>query len=528
MVLGASLAVGLSLAGCASSPSVVGDLVPTQAAVAPTPSGATRPVATLGSLVVRRPEQTPRDALEEVDAAAGRRVDLVRVDMDWTSDFPTRDIAEMIDDGRSVYLTITPRRIDGSAVAWADIANRRAPVLEDLDRWAEMIASTPEISMVTFHPSADLETDPGFGSAEDFRSAWSAFFDAVNAADRDDDSVAIPDGELPSRRRLWVASDVLLRTGDPNLWYPGDTLVEAIGTENYNNYDCGAEPVAWQTPRQMLSPLVAFGSQHEQKSLVAAALATVEDDANETRKAQWYASIAEMLAAPELAKLDTVVVKHGADPLVPRCAWWVDSSPVSASGFGALASDPIVDGNHAAPADVRCAKIASYQALRSDGAATDVDRDGHADLYFGSESRVVGVGEEGADGRDQRVLLPFGPLDADPSGDERVILRVQLSGAGQRSAPPVKLSVLDRQTPVSEAGFDAASRPIDLAFMNSESLPGYYLIDVTDYVSAEHGVTFRLELEEPPALDGGGDPYPITMSEAELPADRPTLVVRAC
>lgn len=469
----------------------------------------------LGAAPGRRPGDTPLDALEHVEVAAGRQLDYVRAYVAWDGEFPDQRHQTIAAGGRAIHLSITSWRMDGTPVGWSDIANARFgdALFAEIQDWIGALARFDGELLVTFHHEPEIAED--LGSAEDFVAAWRRL--AGDLADRS-----------PDTETIWVVTGGGMRDPSINDWYPGDDVVDRIGADVFNWYGCRGESEPWRTAQETLSPLIAFGAQHPTKPLVVAEIGTDEDDAEPGRKASWYAELLDLLSLAAFEQISMVAFFHNDHSDSTTCDWWLNSSTAAADAFSVLATSATFAGDQAAPAVVRCPSRLHIPGGSSDEALIDTDNDGIVDLAFGAENRFVGIGEQGADGHDQRAILRFPPLATTPTDGERVELRVRLGQQVTGLVGNVQVSLLADPLVEGLAAFDAPAQVLTSGFMTAASRGGYYTVDVTDMVTDSGPSAFRLEVPGSGLIDGVVSPYLIGLSEATNEADRPALIVRTC
>lgn len=516
---GAALLVGALIGACSSdstadveptvtvrptSPPIVDEVVQQRASV-----------VNLGAVTVPRAGETPADALERIEAIAGRQLDYVRFELAWDQEFPAQEHLAAAADGRSLHVVIDAERSDGTAVRWRDIADVGFgdPLFEEIQGWVVRLADFEGDVLFTFDRLPD--TKPERGSAADFKDAWRRM--ATDLAAR-----------APEIATIWTVSQDALRPGIAAEWYPGEDVVDRIGADLRNSFACDGGDAPWRTPQETLSPLLAFGAQHPGKPLVVAEIATDEDAAEPLRKSAWYAELVELLSTAPFEQVSMVGFFDGEASDQPGCDWRVDSSPVTSEGFGALARASTFGGDDAEPAVVNCSSRLRVPADLSDEALVDTDADGVADVAFGLSNPTIGVGDQGADGHDQRVVLRFPALPTVLAEDEWVELRIRLVSAAQDLDSPLMLDAVADPSSFGLAAFNAAANTVAGELIAVDSPAGYYSAAVTDALAAGLPSVFRLQLTQPPIEDGITAAYLVAMAEAADEADRPTLLVRTC
>lgn len=288
------------------------------------------------------------DAAERarVETATGVALPVVRVFARWDTPFPTADQQALLDAGRIVHLSVRPRTDGGRAIAWADVAAAGADagldaadpdtadgaggVADELEEWVRVIGAAGERAAagggrlyVTFNHEPEAADSDGHGTAADYRAAWRAFVTRLRAVPGGDDV-----------RTVLVLNRGTYASGEADAWWPGDDVVDVVGVDAYNWYDCQAAPGAparpWMAPADLLAPALAFARAHA-RPLAVPEIASTEDPADPSAKAAWILDLAQTLADPEVAPdVEYAAWFPGHDQAWPRCRWAWDSTPASA------------------------------------------------------------------------------------------------------------------------------------------------------------------------------------------------------
>lgn len=300
------------------------------------------------------------DERRRIEAATGVTLPVVRVFARWDTPFPTVDQQTLLDAGRFVHLSVRPRTDGGRTIGWAELASAGpgseiggdagsepgagpasqietepdagpgTPVGDELDRWALAIGAAAERAAagggrlyLTFNHEPEAADSEGYGTAAEYRAAWRAFIARVRAA---------PGGEAV--RTVLVLNRGTYASGAADAWWPGDDVVDVVGVDAYNWFDCQAAPAGparpWAAPADLLAPALAFARAHG-KPLAVPEIASTEDPADPSAKATWILDLARTLADPAVAPdIEYAAWFPGPDPAWPRCRWAWDSTPASA------------------------------------------------------------------------------------------------------------------------------------------------------------------------------------------------------
>ena len=279
------------------------------------------------------------DAAERarVEAETGVALPVVRVFARWDTPFPTADQEALLDTGRLVHLSVRPRTDDGRSIGWAEVAAARPGTIvgDELDRWARAVGVAAERAAahggrlyLTFNHEPETTDSAGHGTEADYRAAWRAVVARVRSA---------PGGATV--RTVLVLSRGTFASGEAEVWWPGDDVVDVVGVDAYNWFDCqaapGAPPRPWAAPAELLAPALAFARTHA-KPLAVPEAASTEDPADPEAKAAWILDLARTLADPAVApRIEYAAWFGGQDPSWPRCRWAWDSSPASGRAMAA-------------------------------------------------------------------------------------------------------------------------------------------------------------------------------------------------
>jgi len=507
------------LASCASDPEVTADV---EIAATATPQPIAEEVVqqrtsivALGAVAAARSGETPAEALERLEAIAGRRLDYVRFEIPWDGEFPSQEHLAAAAEGRALHVVVSAQRRDGSAVAWSDMASVRfgEPLFAEIQSWIARLAEFDGELFVTFDRLPDTAVDRG--DAADFVAAWRRLHTDLSA-------------RAPEIETIWTISQDALLMGTAAQWYPGEDVVDRIGADLRNSFGCAGGDAQWRSPQETLSPLIAFGAQHPGKPLVVAEIATHEDAAEPLRKSAWFGELVDLLSTAAFEQVMMAGFFDGERADQPECDWRIDSSSVSGEAFGALALATTFGGDDAEPAVVSCPARLRVPADLSDEALVDTDGDGIGDVAFGGQSPAVGVGDQGADGHDQRVVVRFPALPTVLAEGEWVELRVRLASPAPQLESPLVLEAIPDIAAFGLTAFDSDARTITSEFIAPGSPGGYYAAAVTDALAPGLPSVFRLRLAQAPLADDRTDAYLVAMAEAVDEADRPTLLVRSC
>ncbi|MEM7341620.1 MAG: hypothetical protein AAF467_23435 [Actinomycetota bacterium] len=286
--------------------------------------GAARPAVLVGAAV---PGSDP-EALAGLEADIAATVGVVRVFTRWNTPFPTADHQRLLDEGRTLHLSVRPRTDDGTVIAWRALADAEpgSDVYERLVEWVDAVAPLGEQVYFTMNHEPETSDSAANGDAADFVAAWRRTVEVLRERGGTD------------TRTVLVLGRSAYASGEIDEWYPGDDVVDVIGVDPYNWYDCQGTDRPWLMPDELLAPALAFAAEHG-KPLAVPEIASSEDWANPQRKADWIDALADTLATPLVAEqVEFVAWFSVIDRSWPGCAWPYDSSTESADAFARLIS----------------------------------------------------------------------------------------------------------------------------------------------------------------------------------------------
>lgn len=294
---------------------------------ASTGSSATASSSTISALVPNRgvlfgtsngPQPFP-----EIESTVGRKFDIHRDYDFWDDQQPTRVVRTDLATGHVPALSIMTKRRGGGVVPWARIASGAEDAQIIAQARGFKALGAPLLVALNHEPENDLATH---GTQAEFRAAyrhWVSVYRAQGAT-----NVAF----------TWILMRGSFTTNaEADGWYPGDDVVDWLGVDAYNWYQCRRNK--WTSFAAATNSFRRWAAGH-QKPLIVAEYGTGEDPADPTRKGQWFRDAAEAVRTwPQLKAL--VYFHHDAHPAgLNNCGWPFDTSASSLAGFRTLANDP--------------------------------------------------------------------------------------------------------------------------------------------------------------------------------------------
>lgn len=303
----------------------------------PQPATGTPDGVAFGARVQPRSGETDQQAVQRMESLTGRKLDVVREFLLWDTPFPDDFHTWLRDTGHTMILSIRSRRTNGTDVRWADIvaAQPGSPLHTEIVRWADRIRDYGAPLYFAFNHEPESAANRSMGEAPDFIAAWRKIHGIFQQRDVD------------NARFMWIMTDYAFFVGsqarnDAAKWYPGDAYLEAMAADAYNWYDCRPGVYnPWKSLESIIAPFRDFGAAHPAEELWLAEWASTEDPAQTGRKADWIAQAQALFKRPDYAQFHGVAYFHHA--ALGTCDWYVDSSPSSASAFGAMGRDPFYD-----------------------------------------------------------------------------------------------------------------------------------------------------------------------------------------
>lgn len=298
-----------------------------------------------GAYPARRSGETKQQAVERLEALAGRKLDVVRAFYRWDEAWPTSYETWLKSSGHPMIMSVKARRLNGVAVKWADIANAQpgSVLYQDLVRWAQRVRDYGAPIHVTFNHEPETKTNLDLGEAPDFIAAWRKWVSIFRQEGASNASF------------LWIMTDYAFWQPATDRrqavkWYPGDGWVDGMAADAYNWFNCRPGiNTRWLTLREIIEPLRQFWLQHQSEQVWVAEYGSAEDSANPTRKAQWYAEAQALFKTPEFAVFRGVSLYERGSSTDNTCYWQPDSSPAAAAAWREWGQDPYYGGPGSEP-----------------------------------------------------------------------------------------------------------------------------------------------------------------------------------
>ncbi|MGI8613712.1 MAG: glycosyl hydrolase [Nocardioidaceae bacterium] len=249
----------------------------------------------------------------------------------WNQPFPDATAAWARDNGRQVFLSVFPRRTDGTPVLWKDIAAAQpgSAIYAQMLTWATEIKDFNAPVLFSFNHEPEAKASSGLGTPAEYQSAWQKFITVLRAQG------------VVNAEYVFIGTSYGYGRGRTQLYYPGDSYVDAIGADAYNWYTCRpgiANP--WFSMKNLVDRMMSFANNHPTKSLMLPEFGTTEDPGDSSRKAQWYLDAEELFKTPPYDRFVLINEYDTQD----ACAFRPDSSATSLTAFATWLNDPYYAG----------------------------------------------------------------------------------------------------------------------------------------------------------------------------------------
>jgi Glycosyl hydrolase family 26 len=293
-----------------------------------------QPTLIWGGTARPRSGETNIKAVQNLEVTAGRNMAATRVYLLWDAAFPDSYHTWLADTGRMPLISVFAKRSNGTPVLWRDIANAApgSTLYNQVVAWANKIKAYNVPVCFTFNHEPEAAASDAFGTDQDFIAAWRKVVTTFR------------NRGVTNAKYLWVMTDFSYQVGAADdrqavKWYPGDAYVDAIGSDQYNDFTCRLESDApWKPLTTEFEYFRKFGLAHPTKEMWLPEYGTFEDPDVAGRKAQWFNDARAGLKSDLYSQLRGIVYFHSYRPGTP-CEWWLDSSASSMAAWKAMGQD---------------------------------------------------------------------------------------------------------------------------------------------------------------------------------------------
>ena len=320
LVVSGVLAAGLPAASAATS----------TAAAAFDPA---QPRLLWGAYARPRGSQNLQSALQGLESKAGRTVGASRVYKLWDGGVGSYE-KWLVSTGRRPLISVKPQTGRGAAITWSSIANAPSgsALRNQIIGWADKIKSLGGPVYFTFNHEPEAAASNKYGTSPQFIAAWRTVVDVFRQRG------------VTNAKFLWIMTGwaYTVNSGDKRSaakWYPGDSYVDAIGSDEYNEFTCRSDyKASWRDLSTEIEPFRQFGLQHPNEELWLPEFGSFEDKSSPGRKAAWMNTVRSTFKDPKYAQFRGIVYFDALREGTP-CVWWLDSSSSATSAWAAMGRD---------------------------------------------------------------------------------------------------------------------------------------------------------------------------------------------
>lgn len=303
----------------------------------------------LGATVYLAPGQNIGQSVAQLEALTQRDLDVIRVFLLWDSPWPGAQLNALRDSGHTIYLSVRSNNLNGTKVPWSEITNAQPGSVRhnEMVAWANRVRDFGDDMYFAFHHEPENRDSIANGTSAEYIAAWRKVVNTFRAQGASNVEYAWTMTEY--------AFEVPFSDRRSHLrWYPGDAWVDHLAADAYNWADCRPEiNNPWRSLERQIRDFVEFGATKPDKGLMLAELATFENLADPTLKAQWIEDARELFKQPEYDQFHTIAWYNHPQAGYPNCDWQVDTSQATLDAWRALAADPFYGGggsvNNGAP-----------------------------------------------------------------------------------------------------------------------------------------------------------------------------------
>lgn len=275
-----------------------------------------------------------QSGLSETEALLGRQLDLVRVFESWDGHSTKAYWKDVLEDGRTMLISVRAKRTNGSRVNWRQIADAKpgSPLHNEMVAWAKSMRDVGGDIWFTFQHEPEITENLANGNNGDFKAAFRKFVSVMRANGADVEFAWI--------MTSWSYQVTTSDRRSASKWYPGDDVVDYIGADPYNWSNCREnDAVVNRSMAEIIDSFRIFGKSHPDKGLLLGEWAST-DNRNSGTKAAWITDVRNLLKKSEWSQFVAIAYYNAHDPKFPRCTWEIDSSASALTALKAMAQDP--------------------------------------------------------------------------------------------------------------------------------------------------------------------------------------------
>jgi hypothetical protein len=289
-----------------------------------------------GATVHNIAKQTPLAAVQAFQGEVGRTLGATRDFLWWDSAFPTAYELGLQAQGTTIVLSVATRLTNGTPIPWATIAAAQpgSSLYEQMQSWADRIRDFGSPIWVTLQHEPEAAINDSLGAPTDYIAAWQNWVSVFTA-------------EGATNVRFMFITTAFGYTVKPTsrqyapAYYPGDNVVQGIGVDAYNWYDCpNHAALPWNSLQYLIRGQLAFASAHPTEQLWVTEFASVENPADPTARAQWISDAQTLFETPPYSAYAGVMYYD----LNKSCDWQLETSPEALTAFATMGADPYYSG----------------------------------------------------------------------------------------------------------------------------------------------------------------------------------------
>lgn len=194
-------------------------------------------------------------------------------------------------------------------------------------RWARTIAARPGPVFVAYHHEPEASGSVGYGSSADFIAAFRHVVSVFRAAGA---------GNV---RFTWQMTDWSFRASPTDRrhaahWYPGDDVVDVVGADVFNWFDCGEGRGRWMSLASLTDPALQFARARGKQ------VALPEFGADpDPRRAAWLADAHDYFVANRDVVAAVFYFNHPPTKSYNGDCNWPLAGTAEHAAYGAMAGD---------------------------------------------------------------------------------------------------------------------------------------------------------------------------------------------
>lgn len=209
------------------------------------------------------------DSLNRFEADLGEDLDLVRVFMRWDEAARGRRYhQEILDGGRTMLISVRAARMNGTKLSWNSIANAQSgsQIYNEIVAWADYFKTLDgERVWFVFNHEPEIGVNERQGSSGEFRSAYRQVHQIFNQRGARN----VQFGWIMSNYSYELQQKAPWDRRAAAKWYPGDDVVDLIGSDPYDWSNCRTNNAVVNRPMgDLLQYFNTFAKAHPSKGLL--------------------------------------------------------------------------------------------------------------------------------------------------------------------------------------------------------------------------------------------------------------------